>query len=89
MMEAGILVMFAVVGGGILALACLAAWIWALIDILKNEFIGPNKLVWLLLVILPASDRRHLLLLHRDEAEAAAKHHRLNPGGVRKLSNLI
>ena len=52
MMEAGILVMFAVVGGGILALACLAAWIWALIDILKNEFIGPNKLVWLLLVIL-------------------------------------
>jgi hypothetical protein len=51
MMEAGILVMFAVVGGGILALACLAAWIWALVDILKNEFIGPNKLVWLLLVI--------------------------------------
>lgn len=51
MMEAGILVMFAVVGGGILALACLVAWIWALIDILKNEFIGPNKLIWLLLVI--------------------------------------
>lgn len=51
MMEAGILVMFAVVGGGILSIACLAAWIWALVDILKNEFIGPNKLIWLLLVI--------------------------------------
>ena len=51
MMEAGILMMFAVVGGGILAIACLAAWIWALIDILKNEFTGINKLIWLLLVI--------------------------------------
>ena len=51
MMEAGLLVMFAVVGGGILAIGCLAAWIWALIDILKNDFSGPNKLVWLLLVI--------------------------------------
>ena len=51
MMEAGILVMFAVVGGGILAIGCLAAWIWALIDILKNDFSGPNKLIWFLLVI--------------------------------------
>ena len=51
MMEAGILMMFAVVGGGILALGCLAFWIWALIDILKNEFTGMNKLIWLLLVI--------------------------------------
>jgi hypothetical protein len=52
MMEAGLLVMFAVVGGGILAIGCLAAWIWALIDILKNEFTtGTNKLIWFLLVI--------------------------------------
>lgn len=50
-MEAGILVMFAVVGSGILALACLAAWVWALVDILKNDFSGLNKLIWLALVI--------------------------------------
>ncbi len=50
-MEAGILMMFAVVGGGILAIACLAAWLWALIDILKNDFSGPNKLIRFLLVI--------------------------------------
>jgi hypothetical protein len=50
-MEAGILAMFAVVGGGILAIGCLVVWIWALIDILKNEFTGLNKIIWLLLVI--------------------------------------
>ena len=50
-MEAGILVLFAVVGSGILALACLAAWVWALVDILKSEFSGLNKLIWLALVI--------------------------------------
>mgnify|MGYP001559803861 CR=1 FL=1 len=27
-------------------------WGWALVDILKNEFTGSNKVVWLLLVIL-------------------------------------
>ena len=26
-------------------------WGWALIDILKNEFSGSNKIIWLLLVI--------------------------------------
>jgi len=50
-MEAGILVLFAVVGSGILALACLAAWVWALVDILRSEFSGLNKLIWLALVI--------------------------------------
>jgi hypothetical protein len=50
-MELGLLAMFAVVGGGILAIGCLAVWIWALVDILKNEFSGSNKLIWLLLVI--------------------------------------
>ena len=51
MMEAGILMLFVMLGSGLLAIACLVAWIWALVDILKNEFLGPNKLVWLLLVI--------------------------------------
>jgi len=50
-MEAGIVVLFAVVGSGILALACLAAWVWALVDILRSEFVGLNKLIWLALVI--------------------------------------
>jgi hypothetical protein len=27
-------------------------WIWALIDILKSEFTGSNKLIWLLAVIM-------------------------------------
>lgn len=30
----------------------LLLWIFALVDILKNEFIGSNKIVWLLVVIL-------------------------------------
>lgn len=51
-MEAGILVLFAVVGSGILALVCLAAWIWALVDILKHDFSGLNKLIWLILVLI-------------------------------------
>ncbi|MEE9413212.1 MAG: PLD nuclease N-terminal domain-containing protein [Methylococcales bacterium] len=25
-------------------------WVWALIDILKNEFSGSNKIIWLLVV---------------------------------------
>ncbi|KAF0219253.1 MAG: hypothetical protein FD174_2339 [Geobacteraceae bacterium] len=27
-------------------------WLWALIDILKSEFTGSNKVVWLLMVML-------------------------------------
>jgi uncharacterized RDD family membrane protein YckC len=27
-------------------------WLWALIDILRNEFTGDNKIIWLLVVIL-------------------------------------
>ena len=26
-------------------------WIWALVDILKNEYTGSNKVIWLLLVL--------------------------------------
>jgi hypothetical protein len=36
----------------LLMLAAFAFWIWALVDILKNEFTGSNKLIWLLAVIM-------------------------------------
>ncbi|ABQ27453.1 PLD nuclease N-terminal domain-containing protein [Geotalea uraniireducens] len=36
---------------GIIATAIFALWLWALVDILKNEFTGSNKIIWLLLVI--------------------------------------
>lgn len=36
---------------GIIATAFFALWLWALVDILKNEFTGSNKVIWLLLVI--------------------------------------
>jgi ABC-type molybdate transport system permease subunit len=26
-------------------------WLWALIDILRNDFTGSNKLIWILLVL--------------------------------------
>jgi Phospholipase_D-nuclease N-terminal len=26
-------------------------WVWALIDVLKSEFMGNNKIIWLLVVI--------------------------------------
>jgi len=29
----------------------LAFWIWALVDILKSDFTGSNKIIWLLVVI--------------------------------------
>jgi len=32
--------------------AAFVFWIWALIDILKSEFTGSNKLIWLLAVIM-------------------------------------
>ncbi len=34
------------------ALIPIILWIFALVDILKNEFTGSNKIVWLLVVIL-------------------------------------
>jgi len=36
----------------LIMLAVFAFWIWALVDILKNEFTGSNKLIWLLAVIM-------------------------------------
>lgn len=37
---------------GVIAVIPLMAWIWCIIDILKNEFTGYNKIIWLLVVIL-------------------------------------
>jgi hypothetical protein len=36
----------------LIMLAAFAFWIWALVDILKNEFTGSNKLIWLLAVVM-------------------------------------
>ena len=36
----------------LLAVAAFVFWLWVLIDILKSEFEGANKIVWLLTVIL-------------------------------------
>ncbi len=36
----------------LVAVSVFVFWLWALIDILRNEFTGSNKLVWLLAVVL-------------------------------------
>ena len=36
----------------LITFAAFVFWIWALVDILKNEFTGANKLIWLLAVIM-------------------------------------
>jgi len=38
----------------VLSLASFVITIMALIDVLKNEFVGTNKIVWVLLVVLLA-----------------------------------
>jgi cell division protein FtsX len=35
----------------VIPLAIFVLWIWALIDLLKSEFTGHNKLIWLLVLI--------------------------------------
>ena len=35
----------------IIFVAVFVLWLWAMIDILKNEFTGYNKLIWLLVVM--------------------------------------
>ncbi|MGC9108758.1 MAG: PLDc N-terminal domain-containing protein [Caldimicrobium sp.] len=35
----------------VIPLAIFVLWIWALIDLLKSEFTGYNKLIWLLVLI--------------------------------------
>ncbi len=36
----------------ILGILAFILWLWALIDILKNEFRGNNKIIWIIVVIL-------------------------------------
>ena len=33
-------------------LGLLIFWLWSFIDVLRNEFTGSNKLVWLIIVLL-------------------------------------
>jgi hypothetical protein len=37
---------------GMMFVAVFVLWLWAMIDILKNEFTRSNKLIWLLVVML-------------------------------------
>ena len=36
----------------LVGIAAFVFWLWVLIDILKSEFTGPNKIVWLVAVVL-------------------------------------
>ena len=38
--------------GIILGIIIFVFWVWALVDVLKNDFKNNNKLIWLLTVIL-------------------------------------
>jgi hypothetical protein len=49
---AGIMGLSFLLMSSLLMIAAFALWIWALVDILKNEFTGSNKLIWLLAVIM-------------------------------------
>lgn len=48
----GVMALAAVFFFWLLALAAFVFWIWVLIDILKSDFTGSNKVVWLIAVIL-------------------------------------
>jgi hypothetical protein len=52
MFEIGILGLIAVLLSALLGLGVLALWLWTLVDILRSEFTGNNKLIWLVAVIL-------------------------------------
>ncbi len=49
---AGIMGLSFLLMSSLLMVAAFALWIWALVDILRNEFTGSNKLIWLLAVIM-------------------------------------
>ncbi len=49
---AGIMGLSFLLMSSLLMIAAFALWIWALVDILRNEFTGANKLIWLLVVIM-------------------------------------
>jgi Phospholipase_D-nuclease N-terminal len=48
----GIMALTAVFFFWLVGVAAFVFWLWVLIDILKSEFTGSNKIVWLLAVIL-------------------------------------
>jgi phospholipase D-like protein len=52
MFEIGILGLIAVLLCALLGLGVLVLWLWTLVDILRSEFTGNNKLIWLVAVIL-------------------------------------
>jgi Phospholipase_D-nuclease N-terminal len=49
---AGIVGLAVMLMTGMVFVAAFIFWLWALIDILKSEFAGSNKIAWLLVVIL-------------------------------------
>jgi hypothetical protein len=46
--ETGVIILFLMGCGGI---ALFVTWIVSLIDVLKNEFKGSNKIIWLILLL--------------------------------------
>ena len=48
----GVMALAAVFFFWLVGVAAFVFWLWVLIDILKSEFTGSNKIVWLLAVIL-------------------------------------
>jgi Phospholipase_D-nuclease N-terminal len=48
----GVMALTAVFFFWLVGVAAFVFWLWVLIDILKSEFTGSNKIVWLLAVIL-------------------------------------
>ena len=49
---AGILGLSFLLMMSLITFAAFVFWIWALVDILRSEFTGSNKLIWLLAVIM-------------------------------------
>jgi hypothetical protein len=48
----GVMALTAVFFFWLVGIAAFVFWLWVLIDILKSEFTGANKIAWLLAVIL-------------------------------------
>ena len=48
----GVMALTAVFFFWLVGIAAFVFWLWVLIDILKSEFTGSNKIVWLVAVIL-------------------------------------
>ena len=48
----GVMALTAVFFFWLVGVAAFVFWLWVLIDILRSEFTGSNKIVWLLAVIL-------------------------------------